>query len=130
MRTIIAAAAFLAAGCSTPVGGGSVMGDWRAVDLNGFPVTDPAPTLDLGSDGRASGSGGCNSWSADYDLDSREGLRFGPIASTKKACAPVPMEQEARFFDLLSRVRGYSRYGDGSLSLIGADGSAIRFRRR
>ena len=129
MRTMIAAAALLAGACATQAGGGRMAGDWRAVDLNGFPVTDPAPTLSLGPGGRAGGSGGCNQWSADYDFDARERLRFGPIASTKKACAPVPMEQEARYFDLLSRVRGYSLYGDGSLSLIGADGSAIRFRR-
>lgn len=127
MRTMIAAAALLAGACATPVGGGRVTGDWRAIDLNGFPVADPAPTLSLGD--RAGGSGGCNRWSADYEVDARERLRFGPIASTKMACAPAVMEQETRFFDLLSRVRGYSRYGDGSLSLIGADGSAIRFRR-
>ena len=75
----------------------------------------------------ATGSAGCNSFSASYKLDG-ERLEFGPIASTEMACEPAAMEQERSFLSILAAVRSYSRYGNGSLSIIAPDGRAIRFR--
>lgn len=104
-------------------------GEWRAVDVNGHPV-DPAraPTLRL-AEGQASGSGGCNTFSGPYRTLSQERIRFGPLAVTRMACEPPLMEQEGRFLSILSAASGYSLYGDGSVSIISADGRAVRFRR-
>jgi heat shock protein HslJ len=44
------------------------------------------------------------------------------------ACERAIMEQERRFLSILAAARSYSRYGNGSLSIIAPDGRAIRFR--
>ena len=123
-------AALLLAGCATG-GGGSRLGegDWAAADLNGVPVTGTPPTMRL-ADNRAGGSTGCNTWSTDYRLRSREGISFGPVVTTRMSCPEPQMEQERRFLSILEQVQGYSVYGDGSVSLIAPDGRAIRFRPR
>lgn len=130
MKAIVIAA-LLVSGCAAGSLAGSrqVQGpEWTAVDINGVPVTGGPLTMQLGGD-RASGHAGCNQWSADYDLRSRDGIRFGPITTTRMACAPEIMEQERRFLTVIEYAQGYSVYGDGSLSLIAADGRATRFRR-
>lgn len=123
-------AALLVTGCAgAGTGSRQLQGtQWVAVDVNGVPVTGGPLTLRL-ADGKASGHAGCNSWSAPYERESREGIRFGPIATTRMACAPELMEQEQRFLDVLRLAQGYSFYGAGGFSLIAGDGRAIRFRR-
>jgi heat shock protein HslJ len=101
--------------------------DLVAEAVNDAPVSGTRPlTLRL-ENGRASGNAGCNTFSGSYKL-SEERLEFGPLATTRMACDPASMEQEARFLATLAAVRSYSRYGNGSLSLIAPDGRAIRFR--
>jgi heat shock protein HslJ len=130
MRSVLGltTALLLAACATTPpnVGGG----EWRAADVNGLPVTGArALTLTLGPDGRASGNAGCNSFSGTYAFRSRDRIDLGPLAVTRMACEPPVMEQEARYLSILEAAETYSRYGDGSLSIIAPDGRAIRFRR-
>jgi heat shock protein HslJ len=95
--------------------------------VNDAPVAGTRPpTLRL-EGGRASGNTGCNSFTGSYTL-SGERLEFGAIATTRMACEPAVMEQERSYLSTLAVVRSYSRYGNGSLSLIAPDGRAIRFR--
>ena len=61
-------------------------------------------TVTFDDGGRAYGNGGCNHWFAPYTLDGDK-LTFGPIGSTRKACAPALMEQEQRFFNALQTVQ-------------------------
>jgi putative lipoprotein len=125
---LLFALALLLSACAS-VGPGGIAGmEWRAVDVNGVPATGEAPTLRLG-DGQASGSGGCNSFTASYRFESRERIDFGPINATRIACPEPAMEQERRYFSILDAAESYSRYGDGSLSIIAPDGRAVRFRR-
>lgn len=103
---------------------------WVATDVNGFPVgASNPPTLRLEDGNRMSGSAGCNRVSATYRHGSRDAISFGPLAVTKMACEAAVMEQERRYLAILSQVQGYSLYGDGGISLVAADGSAIRYRR-
>lgn len=130
-RFMLAAAAFSLAGCAAGAGSRQLGGgEWRAVDINGVPViAGSVLTLRL-EDGRVSGSSGCNRYSGTFTRSSRERIRFGPLSSTRMACAdPALTEQENRFTSILTAVEGYSVYGDGGISLIAADGRAIRFRR-
>jgi len=60
-------------------------------------------TVTFDESGRAYGNGGCNHWFASYTLDGDK-LSFGPVGSTRKACAPALMEQEQRFFKALQTV--------------------------
>jgi heat shock protein HslJ len=117
-----------AAAGSVRLGAGS---EWRVLDVNGYPVDPARPlTLRLEAEGRASGSAGCNSFSGSWAKRSRERIRFGPLVTTKMGCDAATMEQEQRYLAILAAVQGYSLYGDGSVSLIAADGRAVRFRRK
>ncbi|MDP9414012.1 MAG: META domain-containing protein [Pseudomonadota bacterium] len=120
--------AFCLAGCATVATGGRLGGEWRAVDINGVPVSGGTP-ITLRLEDAASGNSGCNSYSGAFRLTSRQGIEFGPLAVTRIACGPELMDQERRYLSILRGVSGYSFYSDGSLSLISGDGRAVRLRR-
>jgi len=127
----IAALALILAGCTTASGPKpEVVGPvWGAVSIADKAVLDHALiTLQLDGDGRASGKGGCNGYGGSYSLDD-PALRFGPLASTKMACATEVMDQEQAYFDLLAQVERYAVGDDSALVLMTADGKEIRFLR-
>lgn len=144
-KTCGAAAALLLAGCtgaperagqaparrngaSAPEGvAGVIVGPlWVAEEI---AVGGEAPiTLQLGTDGNASGRGGCNGYGGPYTL-AGDALRFGPLAATKMACAPALMDQEQRYLDTLAQVARYAVADDGALLLTTAEGREIRLRR-
>ncbi|MCC5794669.1 MAG: META domain-containing protein [Chromatiales bacterium] len=95
--------------------------DWRVHALNGETVTGEAPTLRFAADRRVSGSGGCNRWTAGWELTG-ESLTISRAASTMMACAEPAMAQERRFLTLLAGVRGFSVGQDGTLELLGGEG--------
>lgn len=129
MRSVILAL-MMVAGCAGPGGGARLGGiEWRASDINGIPVEGGPLTLTLGEGGRASGQAGCNSWFGNYRFGSDQGISFSAIGSTRKLCAPAVMDQERRFLSVLESASGYSSYRDDSVSLVAADGRAIRFTR-
>lgn len=71
---------------------------------------------------RISGSGGCNSYSAGYQMDGSMLVIDHPV-STLVYCETPPglMDQESRFFSLLPKMAEYS-IENGSLTLSSADG--------
>lgn len=101
---------------------------WRIEKIGGTALVGSA-RLSMGFDtaGRLTGAGGCNRWFAGFELTG-EGLRIGPVGSTKMACAPALMEQEHRFFEALSKVMGFDLKDDGSLILLGPDGALLSAR--
>ena len=62
------------------------------------------PLTALFTEGKLSGSGGCNSYFADYTLNGL-GVSLGPIGATKIACAEPLASQEMQFFAYLASVR-------------------------
>lgn len=73
-------------------------------------------------DTKAYGHGGCNRFFIGYTLDD-EGLRFGPVGSTKMYCEKT-MEVEAAFFRALEQVKAVSAMNE-SLILRSEDGSSF-----
>lgn len=73
--------------------------------------------------GTAGGSGGCNRFSGGYELDGAS-LAFGPLASTRMACAEGVMSQEQAVFDALAATASWSVEED-RLWLLDADGSLL-----
>lgn len=101
---------------------------WKATGINngkgGVVSVAAGSTVSLafGSDGRASGSAGCNNFTASYTADGSS-LRFGPAAATRKMCAEAGvMEQEAAFLKALESV-ATSRVEADKLELRTADGA-------
>jgi heat shock protein HslJ len=83
---------------------------WRATGIHDgkaavvSTLADSTVTLEFGSDGQASGSAGCNRFTARYEADGAT-LRFGPAASTRRMCPdPALMAQEAAFLKALETV--------------------------
>jgi heat shock protein HslJ len=86
-------------------------------------------TLEFGAEGRASGTAGCNRYTAGYTAD-KTALTFTPAAATRMMCAaPGVMEQEQAFLQALTRVATMHMEGD-RLELRAADGALMVSARR
>jgi heat shock protein HslJ len=79
--------------------------------------------IQFGSDGRVSGSTGCNRFSGTYSQDG-DALTIGTLATTRRACLPEVMRREQQFLTLLGNVF----YAEGThlkLMLKGPDGNVL-----
>jgi len=107
--------------------------DWHLVEINGtaaFPADEGRrPTLRFSADsGRATGSGGCNSFGGTATI-SGPSLRVSRVISTKRACTDQALnEQETRFFSTLEAVDRYAITAD-TLKLYRGPAVALRFVR-
>jgi putative lipoprotein len=80
-------------------------GRWLAEAIRNRGVIDNLQTvLEIAADGQVSGSAGCNRISGKATLDGAY-LSFGPMISTKMACAPAIMDQESKFLSALGDTR-------------------------
>jgi putative lipoprotein len=95
---------------------------WRVQDLAGKPLGAPGhATLTIGSDMRAGGRGGCNSYFAQAQLNGPD-LAFSAVAATRIACSdPTTMADENAYFSALGTVRSFLIEGT-SLHLLDKDG--------
>lgn len=82
--------------------------------------TEPALLL---NGGQASGDTGCNTFSGAYELDGAS-LTFGPLATTKMACSPDVMTQEAAILEAIGKVATWSVEED-RLTLADAEGTLL-----
>lgn len=102
---------------------------WQLAELDGNEVAADgdreAPNLyfDDGPPQRVSGSTGCNRLSGSYSL-SGDGLKFGPLATTKMACADG-MAQEQAFLAVLAATHGWRTLDRQVLELLDARGEVL-----
>ena len=92
---------------------------WVATRINGDPIKGNAPTLTIEKD-RAYGSGGCNRYTGQATLGDKNGLQFGPLASTRMACPGDTDRQEAAYLKALQSVSSY-HLNQGDLILLDKD---------
>lgn len=99
---------------------------WVAIELGGTPVpltpAERQPSVDFLAGGRVGGSDGCNRVSASYRL-SGDRIRFGPIATTRKAC-PGTESLATRFAAALKGAIRFQLAPD-RLRLYGLDGTLV-----
>lgn len=88
-------------------------------------VDDSRPTINFLPEDRVAGHASCNEFSGGWNLTG-EGVGFTRLVSTKKACAPALMDQEARFLSLLSDITRFDIGKQGELLLTSSDGRVIR----
>jgi len=82
-------------------------GKWLAESIHGQGVIDNLQTvIDIGPDGKITGSGGCNRIAGKAAI-SGEHITFGPMISTRMACAPAIMDQESKFLAALGAARRF-----------------------
>ena len=81
-------------------------------------------TLEFGADGQAGGSGGCNSYGGEYQVQDHT-LSFSQINSTLMACADERvMQQEQRYFQALETA-GQFELTDDHLAIRYDDGQGV-----
>jgi heat shock protein HslJ len=88
---------------------------WTLVSLDGAAESAvagwPAQSLEFDADGeRATGHAGVNRFGGRFEQDGG-GLRFGPLAMTRRAGPPAQMEIERRYTVVLSAVTGWRQEG-------------------
>lgn len=111
----------------------SMLGDWTLAGISGSDLAsfaaDKLPTMNIASDGTASGFTGVNRWSSMLDLDALKAGKFdlGQAATTKMAGSPAAMDLESRFLSALGSVTGFDvqALSDGVLRLLGSDGAEL-----
>jgi putative lipoprotein len=102
---------------------------WTATSIGGAaPLPRSDVSLTIGADMRAGGSGGCNAYFSQAQLDG-DHIAFSGVAATRKACAGAVNAQEQAFFAALAATATWQIAGDG-LTLFGADGKALLVFRR
>jgi putative lipoprotein len=78
---------------------------WLVDDIAGRGVIDNAQTtLSIDPDGKVAGSTGCNRYFGKATFDGAK-LRFGPLATTYRACPPALADQESKFLAALREAR-------------------------
>ncbi|MGD8458339.1 MAG: META domain-containing protein [Anaerolineales bacterium] len=107
---------------------------WKlaAMGAEGSPkpaVGDGRVTLafDFG-EGRVFGNGGCNSYSAEFDINGDK-IAIGLAMSTLMACFPEEvMEQETAYHQMLAKAERFE-VGGGVLKIYTSDGQVLVFGR-
>ncbi|MCG7198245.1 META domain-containing protein [Marinobacter pelagius] len=99
--------------------------EWVVEDIAGAGIIDGSRvTLRFLSDNRVAGRASCNRYTGSYQL-SGEGISFGAIASTRRACVPALMNQEDRFLEVLGEVSRFEIGRHGQLELTTASGDTL-----
>lgn len=91
--------------------------EWVLVELNGRAVAESerSPTLNLTTDNKINGNGGCNRFFGSYEILPEKRIRFSGVGSTRMACADG-MQTEAAYLAVFSDADSYSLTGS-TLSL-------------
>lgn len=97
---------------------------WVLETLGGNPpIQGSQATLNIGEDGRGSGSDGCNRFMTTVSADG-SAIAFGPLASTMMACPEPIMKQAGAFGQALAAAKTYSVM-NGQLSLMDEKGATL-----
>lgn len=138
LATLAAAGTALLSACNSatdenPAATASIAGtSWTVAMLEGqAPATGRggAPTMAFDTEGRVSGSTGCNSFSGGYVLGPEGALRLGGegagLATTRMACSPELNGQEATMLRVLGVVASHVIDAKGRLVLMSATGETL-----
>ena len=126
-RCLIVLAAIAAViGCGEEDGGGAAQGASAFEDIPWALVSPEGPSATF-SEGKVSGSAGCNQFGGSYTQDG-DALTIGQIVSTQMSCGAKADAMERAYLAELERVTRWSRDKD-ELTLAGTDDNTLlRFR--
>jgi heat shock protein HslJ len=100
---------------------------WVAVSLNGRPFGGERPSFRLDDQLRASGFGGCNTYTATAYPLRQQGLAVGPFALTKRSCDKAAQAIEQAF---LVALRTSAKWDiQGPTLIIRTQNGELRFER-
>ena len=101
---------------------------WNVVKLREEPFVQGTKLTLSFADGKLSGSTGCNSYFADYEV-SNGTLNVGQLGMTEKLCPPEVMAQEALFSKFLASAESFKIDDDGALIIKSRIGHKLTARR-
>jgi heat shock protein HslJ len=100
---------------------------WVLEDLSGAGVIDDAQaTLDVAQDGRVSGRATCNRFSGSATI-AGDAITFGPLATTRMACAEALMNQEQNYLAALAQAKQWEVQGSTLFIHVGGGSEPLRF---
>ena len=80
---------------------------WVLKDLVGSEaIAGGRATLAFSEDGKVSGNGSCNRFFGTVKVEGQT-IHFGPLGSTRMACAGALMEQETKYLNALQAARRF-----------------------
>jgi len=126
----ICAGMMILAACASPVsqpgGGGALTGKvWALTELMGKPPgAGVGISAQFSSDGKVSGSAGCNRYSGTYTVSGNSITISSSMATTMMMCDESVMEQESAYLKALPEAKTYAVKGD-QLTLAGADKTSL-----
>jgi len=126
----LCAGLFVLAACdplgSQQGGGGDLTGKmWALSALMGKPlVPGTGITAQFTSDGRVSGSAGCNQYTGTYTVSGNTIQFSSPLASTRMACPQEVMDQENAYLKALGEAKTYT-VRDDQLTLADANKTVV-----
>ena len=99
--------------------------EWWVEDIDGKGMIDMShTTLHFLEQGAVAGDTGCNRYRGSAEI-SGASISFGPMAGTRKACAPSLMDQEMKFYQAIAKVVSWEVPDTGLLHLRDADGDTV-----
>lgn len=117
------------AGCAAMTGPEMPLeGTWVVEDVNRGGIIDFSRIEITFTPDGATGSTGCNRFNGSYESNGNS-IAFGPLATTRRACAPALNMQERRVLDALGAVTTYSYDDTGALILEGPPPHRLLARR-
>ena len=115
-----------ACGLSQQASGGDLTGKmWALSALMGEPLLpDTGITAQFTTDGKVSGSAGCNQYAGTYTVSGNSIQISSPMASTLMACAQEVMDQESAYLKALGEAKTYA-VGEDGLTLADANETTV-----
>lgn len=103
--------------------------EWVVEDVDRGGIIDSSRiTMSFSADGTLAGLAGCNAYSGHYTLEGSN-LTMSPLISTRKACAPALMNQEAAFLAALQHAVRAAPGDHGALVIESSAGGRLLARR-
>jgi putative lipoprotein len=112
------------------ISGSLAGGPWRVEDVNGGGVIDDA-RLDMTFDVtelKVNGHSGCNSFMGPF-VETGHVVQIGPLATTRKMCAPALMDLEGKLLAALQAATSVTYDATGAATLRTPDGRRIKLRK-
>ena len=98
---------------------------WLVEEIEGKGVVDRArTTIEFAADGKVTGSTAVNRYHGNAKIENKM-LKFGPMATTRRAGPPALMEQESRFLKAVEKVARLKIDPSGILFLQDENGDTV-----
>ena len=102
---------------------------WILSDMGGKPVSGDAPSFNLDDKLRATGFGGCNTFSMALYPIKEQKLAAGSIAMTRKTCNKEVDDTEHNLLVTLHSLPKWHLEPNGDLTVTAQNGGIMRFKR-